>query len=103
MVKLKSKEVQNMVILKRIGVLSLAKVETVLMAFVGLIFGIYYATIMASSGELAGLSGGLRFLIIIIISPIIYAIVGFIAGAVGAFLYNLVARWLGGIEIDFEQ
>jgi hypothetical protein len=35
--------------------------------------------------------------------PIIFATFGFIVGLIEAFLYNLFARWFGGIEIDFEQ
>jgi len=35
--------------------------------------------------------------------PITFAIPGFIVGAIGAFIYNLVAGWIGGIEMDFEQ
>ncbi|RMG82927.1 MAG: hypothetical protein D6707_01960 [Bacteroidetes bacterium] len=91
--------------LKRIGVLSLAKLQAVLMAFVGLIAGISYAIMGATFASLAGSAGlgaGLGFLAIIIF-PILYAIFGFIGGAIEAFLYNLVAGWVGGIEMDFEQ
>jgi hypothetical protein len=35
--------------------------------------------------------------------PIIFAACGFIVGLIEAFLYNVFARWSGGIEIDFEQ
>jgi hypothetical protein len=35
--------------------------------------------------------------------PIIFATFGFIAGAIGASLYDLVARWVGGIEVHLEQ
>jgi hypothetical protein len=34
--------------------------------------------------------------------PIIFATFGFIAGAIGAFLYNVFARWFGGIAIDMD-
>ena len=34
--------------------------------------------------------------------PIIYAILGFIFGVIGAALYNLIARWIGGIEVEVE-
>ena len=34
--------------------------------------------------------------------PIIYAAMGFIFGVVGAALYNLVARWIGGFEVEVE-
>ncbi len=35
--------------------------------------------------------------------PVMFAIFGFIAGAIGAFLYNLAAGWFGGIKMDFEH
>lgn len=33
-----------------------------------------------------------------IILPVIYAVIGFIAGVITAWVYNLVAKWTGGIE-----
>jgi hypothetical protein len=32
--------------------------------------------------------------------PIIYAVMGVVGGAIGAALYNLVAGWVGGIEVE---
>ena len=37
-----------------------------------------------------------------IFAPIIYAVMGFIIGVIGAFIYNLVAKWVGGIEVEVE-
>ena len=34
--------------------------------------------------------------------PIFYAIFGFIFGVVGAWIYNQIAKWLGGIEMEIE-
>ena len=34
--------------------------------------------------------------------PIIYAAMGFVFGVIGAALYNLVARWIGGFEVEVE-
>jgi hypothetical protein len=41
-------------------------------------------------------------LAVLIIVPIFYALLGFIISVVGATIDNLVARWLGGLEIDAE-
>ena len=30
--------------------------------------------------------------------PVVYAVIGFVAGALTAVVYNLVAKWTGGIE-----
>ena len=35
--------------------------------------------------------------------PITFAIPGFIVGAILAFIYNLVAGRVGGMEMDFDQ
>jgi hypothetical protein len=37
-----------------------------------------------------------------IFAPILYAVMGFLTGVVGAFIYNLVAGWVGGIEVEVE-
>lgn len=34
--------------------------------------------------------------------PVMYAIFGFIFGIIMAALYNLVARWIGGIEVEVD-
>ncbi len=104
-----------MVVLKKIGVWSMAKLQAILMAFVGLIVGIITALVLSAiSPKLAAIEGvnlemlpissitGIGFLTIIAY-PIIYGIIGLVGGAVGAWLYNLIARWVGGIEMEFEQ
>jgi uncharacterized membrane protein len=37
-----------------------------------------------------------------IFMPIIYGVMGFVFGALGAVVYNLIARWIGGIEVEVE-
>jgi hypothetical protein len=37
-----------------------------------------------------------------IFAPVLYAVMGFLTGVVGAFAYNLVAGWVGGIEVDVD-
>jgi hypothetical protein len=34
--------------------------------------------------------------------PIIYGVAGFIGGIVSAFLYNIIAKWVGGMEVEIE-
>jgi len=103
--------------LKKIGVVSSSKLLAVLMAFIGLIAGIFYSFggliidalvtigwISSSAASTSGLGFGTVLAFGALIGmPIIFAIPGFISGAIGAFLYNLVAGWIGGIEIDLEQ
>lgn len=41
--------------------------------------------------------------VFVIFLPIIYAVVGFIGGVIAAFIYNLVAKWTGGVEFTTED
>ena len=42
-------------------------------------------------------------MVIIILLPVFYGIMGFVFGIIGAALYNLVARWIGGFEVEIEE
>ena len=37
-----------------------------------------------------------------ILMPVIHGVMGFIGSVIGAAVYNLVARWIGGIELEVE-
>lgn len=37
-----------------------------------------------------------------IFMPVFYGIFGFIFGVIAAAIYNLIARWIGGIEVEVE-
>jgi hypothetical protein len=41
-------------------------------------------------------------LILAILFPILCGLIGFVAGAGGALLYNQFAKWLGGIELQMQ-
>jgi hypothetical protein len=97
-------------VLKKIGVLSLAKISAIIYAFLGLIVGIFVAAAV-SLGALAGSmlsesSGALMGLVFgfgaIILCPILYGILGFLAGLVSAAIYNWVVGFTGGIELELE-
>jgi hypothetical protein len=44
-----------------------------------------------------GFGGGIAFAVMF---PVIYAVGGFLGGIIGAALYNLVAKWTGGLEFE---
>ncbi len=83
-------------VLKSIGPLSVGKLYAVMMA----VFGFFAGLVMALVGTLSP-AGGLGMAAVIWV-PLLYAILGFVGGIVGAWLYNLLAGWLGGIEMEFE-
>ena len=94
--------------LKRLKVWPMSRIYAVLMAIMGFILGIFYFILGRVSSSL-GISSQETELFIkfgaaaIIILPIIYGLLGLVLGALSAFLYNLVARWVGGIEIQFDN
>ncbi|MFA4877339.1 MAG: hypothetical protein WC586_07985 [Methanoregula sp.] len=90
-----------MAVLKSIDIISWAKIE----ALFGIVFGLFYGVLFAVMGAAVGSSRGLPGLeafglMTIIIFPIIFAIMGFICGAIMAFLYNFFASKIGGIQIE---
>lgn len=38
----------------------------------------------------------------IVFMPVIYAAIGFVFGTISAWVYNVVAKWVGGFELEFE-
>lgn len=97
------------------GVLSFAKMYGLSMFIIALIIAIPYGLFFIAWGVLGGSSiggqGGLAVggggvvagIAIMIILPIVYGILGFIFGAIGAFIYNVLAGMIGGVEIEVEN
>lgn len=61
---------------------------------------------MGLIGSLAGAGkspfAGIFGMVFAILMPVLYGVLGFIAGAIGALLYNLFAKWVGGFEVEVE-
>lgn len=97
-------EARHLSKLKKLGVVFFAKVQALIMAVAGLIAGVLYSFggffYELSTGNLN--SGTALAFLALIGMPLIFAGVGFLAGAIGALLYNLVALWTGGIEADLD-
>lgn len=97
-------------VLKRIGVLSLAKIMGVLYAAIGLIVGFFvsFAAVIGSmiGSSLEGTTEPLVGLFLgigaIFFFPILYGVLGFIGGIITAAIYNFVVRFTGGLELEFE-
>jgi hypothetical protein len=97
--------------IKRMGVFSVAKIYAVITAVFGLIIGVIYGliTIIFGAAIMAGRDGGgvgglsiIGGLVMMIAFPIIYGIIGFIAGAIAALVYNVAAGFVGGVELELE-
>ena len=97
-------------IIRRLGPLSLGKMLGGLYFIMGLIFGLIISIMsmvipaMSHSGTAQG--GGLVGIMFgafaVIALPIFYGAMGFVGGLLSAVLYNVIARFMGGIEIEFE-
>jgi hypothetical protein len=93
-----------------IGVLSLAKMMAILYAFLGLLVGGIFSLFAILGAAIGGASGqdgsgivGVLFGIgAVIILPVFYGCIGFIAGLVTAPIYNLAAKVVGGLEVDLS-
>ncbi len=92
-------------VLKSVGVMSVAKMMGILYGCLGLIF-IPFFLLLTMVGTLAGQKGapfaGVVGVVFAIAMPILYGLMGFVTGAIGAGLYNLLAKWLGGFELELE-
>ena len=101
-----------MATVKRVAPGSAFKIGLVMYAILGLILGIFMAFISMVAGTLGSLgesaAPGAKLLGFgmgfgaIIIFPIGYGVIGGIFAAIGAVIYNLVAGWVGGLEVDIS-
>lgn len=83
--------------IRRVSPLPLATVLGILYAILGLVMMPIFLFIASMAPEEAGFGTGF-----VLAMPILYGLIGFIFTAVGAALYNLVAGWVGGVEVDLE-
>jgi hypothetical protein len=98
-----------MMTITRVGPLSLAKVAGLLYVVVGLIAGALFSMVAMAgaalgAGSAAGHDGAVYSAIFgvgaIILLPICYGIFGFIGTLIMAWLFNIAAGMVGGVEVD---
>ena len=100
--------------IRRFGVISVAKMYALLMLIFGLIFGVLYglvfiifgATMSALGGgnqaTVSGVSSVVIGIVMMIGIPLMYGVIGFIMGAIGALIYNVLAGVIGGVKFELE-
>lgn len=69
-----------------------------MIGFFVLIFGVVGAAIVPGQQKL----GMLGIVILAVLSPVFYGVLGFVIGAIWAFLYNLAAQSIGGLELELH-
>lgn len=92
-------------ILSHIAPMSVAKITGVISFFLGLVFAILYLPIACIAGAV-GDSGGLGAAMgigMLIFFPILYGVMGFVFGGLYAWIYNMAAGRVGGIEVEFTE
>jgi hypothetical protein len=91
--------------IRSVGIAQFAKVLGVLYLFMGICFSVLFwlfsLATPGASGAMPMLGVG-RGIGIVIVMPLIYAFFGVVFGALFAWFYNMVAGWVGGIELDLE-
>jgi hypothetical protein len=100
--------------IKRFGVFSVAKMYGLLMFVAGLIIGVIYGLILIVFGAAmsslgprneamaGGISTVVMGVIMMIALPIMYGLFGFIGGAIGALIYNIMSGIIGGVKFELE-
>lgn len=94
-------------IIRRVGPLSFAKIAGLLYAILGLVFGGVFSLIalaggFASNAEGSGGFGAIIGVGAVVIFPILYGVMAFVMTLVGAWLYNVAAGVVGGVELDVQ-
>lgn len=92
-------------IVKSVGVLSVAKIMGLVQACLGLIFAPFFLLI-GLLGSMVGQQktpfAGMFGVFLALCMPIFYGVIGFLTGAIGALLYNLFAKLVGGFELELD-
>jgi hypothetical protein len=94
--------------LTNINPLKLGITLGIIYGVLSLIFIIPVFAIMSVVGAMGAKTGTQALPVIftgvfIIFLPIIYAVFGFIGGVISAFIYNVVAKWTGGVEFTTQE
>ena len=94
--------------LKKVGILSLGKIAGLIGLVVGIIAVIILAIMQKILSSLVTAQLNMQELYTltwktILIIPLYYAIIGFIWGVAIAFIYNLAAKYIGGIKLELKK
>jgi hypothetical protein len=90
--------------IRTIRVFSAAKVNALLYGILGLLIAPFLLlgpglAMMGGEKRSAGFGGVIA---VAAIAPIFYALIGFVMGALMAFIYNAISHSVGGIEVELD-
>lgn len=85
--------------LKHIDSLSMG----ILLSFIFALFGLFTAVLLwIGIIAMPGMGSG-TFINHVIVFPCIYGLIGFVTGILSTIIYNFVAKWVGGIKVQFDD
>ena len=87
---------------KRLTRIGPVRAGIVLAVFYGIVALLVAPVILIASvlGAKAGGPSAMVGVVMAVLAPFLYAAIGFVAGVVSAALYNLIARFTGGLEFE---
>ena len=95
--------------LKAIGAVSSAKVLGVFYTAIGLIAGVIVAAIGLFGAAVGHASEGMNPMLsgmfsvgAIVVLPVLYGVMGALGGLIFSWLYNVIARLVGGIQVTLQ-
>lgn len=96
-------------IVRRVGVWSVARIYGTMTGAFGLIVGLCIALfsvvgagLMSQGNDVPSWLGPIFGVGAIVLLPIFYGVMGLLVGAVSGALYNLFAGMVGGVELDIQ-
>ncbi|HSH38000.1 MAG TPA: hypothetical protein VK993_04370 [Chthoniobacterales bacterium] len=96
--------------LTHVAPLPVGKIFGILYAVFGLIFVPFFAIaalvgLFADAGNSGAGAAGMvvGMIVMAVLLPVMYGVMGFVGGILCAALYNLIARWVGGLEFQVED
>ena len=84
--------------IRRFGVGQTAKVLGVLYTLIGIVLLPLFLIASMFAPDQTGFGIGVAIAL-----PVIYGIAGFVFTAIACLIYNMVAGWVGGIEIEIDE
>lgn len=94
-----------MYVVKSVGAMSVAKIMGLLYGCIGLLaapFFLMIGLIGSAAGQRNFPFAGIIGIVMAVLLPALYGVMGFVIGAIGALLYNALAKWIGGFELEME-
>ncbi len=95
-----------MMALKHINVISAAKIFAIVNAIIGFVIAVFIFIFTSLFGSVLGSHGFALFgrgAALLVILPVFLLVMGFVVTAIETWLYNLLAKRIGGIKIDLSK